>query len=439
MPRLTRFLTCLLGLLLLAATPASAQDMPPWGTGDSKGEDLSIYLVTFGPGDDVASWWGHGSLVVEDQRLKQSRLYNYGMFSFDERMLMRYAMGRLEFWVDDASPAGTFRFYRSLNRDVRLQELNLSPAQKVDMAKALAVNVLPENRNYLYQHYADNCVTRLRDGIDRALGGTFQQAMSGPGRMTLREHTRRYTAVGPPMSVLLDFLMNDEIDKPITRWQEAFLPDELERQVAEMQVVGADGQKHPLVARAFSVYTATGRPALPEQPPKYAPVMLLMGLVFGGGAVGLSLWGRRSGGRAPRVLLGLQNVLVGLVFGIPGFALFIMWLFTDHTVTYHNENLFQANPLTLLALPLGLQLMLGSKKAPERMRRLWWVLAGLGVLGLVLKVLPPFDQDNWRLIGLILPISLGMAGAFTRARVQAPAEVRPSSEPMAPSLKASGS
>jgi hypothetical protein len=439
MPRLTRLLTCLLGLLLLAATPASAQDMPPWGTGESRGEDLSIYLVTFGPGDDVASWWGHGSLVVEDQRLKQSRLYNYGMFSFDERMLMRYAMGRLEFWVDDAGPGGTFRFYRSLNRDVRLQELNLTPAQRAELGRLLAVNVLPENRHYLYQHYDDNCVTRLRDGIDKVLGGTFHQAMSGPGRMTLREHTRRYTSVGPAMSVLLDFLMNDEIDKPITRWQEAFLPDELERQVADMQVVGEDGQKRPLVAKAFSLYTAQGRPALPEQPPKYAPVMLLLGLVFGGGAVGLALWGRRSGGRAPRMLLGLQNVLIGLVFGIPGFALFIMWLFTDHTVTYRNENLFLANPLTILAIPLGIQLMLGSRKAPERMRGLWWVLAGLGVLGLVLKVLPPFDQDNWRLIALILPISVGMAGAFTLARVKAPAAAGAPAEPLAPSLKASGS
>ncbi|HZI06142.1 MAG TPA: DUF4105 domain-containing protein, partial [Archangium sp.] len=120
MPRLAPLLTCLLGLLLLAATPAHSQEMPPWGTGESQGEDLSIYLVTFGPGDDVASWFGHGSLVVEDQRQKQSRLYNYGMFSFDSSMLARYAMGRLEFWVDDASAGATFRFYRSLNRDVRL-------------------------------------------------------------------------------------------------------------------------------------------------------------------------------------------------------------------------------------------------------------------------------------------------------------------------------
>ncbi|HYO51591.1 DUF4105 domain-containing protein [Archangium sp.] len=437
MPRLAPLLTCLLGLLLLASTPAHAQETPPWGTGESRGEDLTIYLVTFGPGDDVAAWWGHGSLVVEDQRLEQSRLYNYGMFSFDERMLARYAMGRLEFWVDDASPGATFRFYRSLDRDVRLQELNLTSAQKVELGRLLAVNVLPENRHYVYHHYNDNCVTRLRDGIDKVLGGQFQQVMSSPGRMTLRDHTRRYTAVGPAMSLLLDFLMNDEIDQPVTRWQEAFLPDELERLVAEMQVVGEDGQKRPLVAKALNVYEAKGRPATPAEPPRYGPVLLLLGLALGGGAVGLALWGRRSGGRAPRILLGLQNALVGLVLGIPGFALFIMWLFTDHTVTYRNENLFLANPLTLLTLPLGIQLMRGSEKARERMRRLWLVLAGLGVLGLALKVLPMFDQDNWRLIALLLPLSVGMAGAFTLARARAQAQA--TSEPLTPSLKASGS
>ncbi|QRO01128.1 DUF4105 domain-containing protein [Archangium violaceum] len=434
MPRLAPLLTCLLGLLLLVAHPAHAQEMPPWGTGESRGEDLSIYLVTFGPGDDVASWWGHGSLVVEDHKAQQARLYNYGMFSFDQTMLLRYAMGRLEFWVDDASPGATFRFYRSLNRDVRLQELNLSVAQRVELARLLAVNVLPENRNYLYQHYSDNCVTRLRDGIDKVLGGQLQQAMSTPGRMTLRDHVRRYTSVGPPMSLLLDFLMNDEIDQPITRWQEAFLPDELERQVAEMQVVGEDGQKHPLVARNMTSYASQGRPQTPEQPPKYGPVLLVLGLVFGGGAVGLSLWHRRSGARAPRLLLGLQNVLVGLVLGIPGFALFIMWLFTEHTVTHRNENLFLANPLTLLALPLGIQLIFGSARAPERLRRLWLVLAGLGLLGLVLKALPMFDQDNWRLIALILPISAGMAGALRLGR--APAAAR-APDALASSLKAS--
>ena len=137
------------------------------------------------------------------------------------------------------------------------------------------------------------------------------------------------------------------------------------------------------------------------------------------------------------MLLGLQNVLMGLVFGIPGLALFIMWLGTDHTVTYRNENLFLANPLTVLALPLGLQLMAGSVKAPARLAWLWRALGALGLLGLVLKVLPLFDQDNWRLIALLLPMSVGMAGALWLLR--APVAGREVAPPVAPDLKVSGS
>jgi hypothetical protein len=416
MPRSAPLLACLLGLLLIAA-PARAASPPPWGTGESRGEDLVISLVTFSPGDDVASWWGHGSLVVEDRRLEQARLYNYGMFSFDSTMLGRYAMGRLEFWVAEAGVTRTYRFYQSLNRDVRIQELNLTPEQRLRMGRLLADNVLPENRDYLYHHYDDNCVTRLRDMIDKAVGGQLRQAASAPARMTLRDHTRRYTAVSPPMSVLLDFLMNDEIDRPITRWEEAFLPDELERQVAELQVMGPDGQKAPLVAKSWT-YFQSDRPPVPEQPPRYGPWMLALGLAVGASAVGLAYWGRR-GGRLPRVLLGLENMVLGLVFGLPGTALFIMWLVTNHTVTYRNENLFLANPLTLLALPLGLQLAWGSAKARARLRLVWLMLAASGMLGLLLKLLPMFDQDTWRLTALILPISMGFAGAFHLDRVLA--------------------
>jgi hypothetical protein len=418
MPRLSLIATCLLGLLLWAA-PARAASVPPWGTGESRGEDLSIWLVTFSPGDDVPSWWGHGSLVVEDRKLQHSRVYNYGMFSFDDAMLARFAMGRLEFWVGQASVNGTFRFYKSEDRDVRIQELNLTPEQRVTVAKRLADNVLPENRDYLYHHYNDNCVTRLRDMIDVAVGGQLREESKAPGRMTLREHTRRYTAVNAPMSVLLDFMMNDEIDRPVTKWEEAFLPDELEAQVAALQVKGADGQPQSLVAKQWNYYESPTRQRPPAEPPPWGPWILALGVALGGAAVGLAAWERKRGSRAARILLGLQNVVLGLVLGLPGTALFIMWLVTDHTVVYRNENLFLANPLTLLALPLGVALMWGSAKARARLLKVWDVLAALGVLGVVLKVLPSFDQDNWRLIALILPISLGMAGAFGLDRLLA--------------------
>lgn len=397
--------------LALGLFGLAAQAEVPWQSGESRGEDLAISLVTFGPGDEIASWFGHSALVVEDRRLGAGRLYNYGMFSFDQTMLARFAMGRLTFWVSEDPVAGTLQFYLREGRDVRIQELNLSPAQRLEVARVLATNALPQNRDYLYHHFRDNCATRPRDVIDRALGGQLQRASSAPARMTLRDHARRHTAVSPPMSLLLDFLMNDEIDRPISVWDEGFLPSELERQVAELRYLNQSGQLVPLVARS-DTYHRSSRPPVPERPPSHGPWLLLLGFLSGVLPLALSLRGGFSRGRWPRVLFGAHQVGVGLTLGLPGLVLFLMWLFTEHTVTWRNENLLLANPLTFLALPMGLALVFGSRLARAVLERAWLLLALSGILALAIKVFAVFDQDNWSLLALCVPLNLGTAGAL---------------------------
>lgn len=400
--------------LWLGLSSAAGAAMPGWVTGESRPEDLVVYLVTFGPGDEVFSWFGHTGLVVEDRRTSQARLYNYGMFSFNEKMLARFAMGRLTFWVGEDPVQASYRFYKEQGRDVRIQELNLSPTRRAGLAKALGENVLPQNRDYLYHHYDDNCATRPRDMVDRFIDGQLKSGTQTPARMSLRDHTRRHAAVNAAMSLLLDFLMNDEIDRPILKAHEAFLPEELERQVAELSYVDETGAKVPLVARAWTYFDAPRTP-VPEQPPALGPWALMAGLLLGA----IPPWIARKGlaARWRRVCAGLHAALVGLVFGIPGLGLAIMWAITNHTVTFRNENLFLANPLTFAALPLGIAWAVGSTRAGRWLARLWYVLSALGLLGVALKVLPVFNQDNWRIVGLILPVSLGLAaGAWLDER-----------------------
>ncbi len=408
--------------LVLPARALAQGGRAPWGTGQSRGEDLDIYLVTFGPGDQVISWFGHTALVVEDARLKQRRLYNYGMFGFGPDMLPKFAMGRLEFWVEDTTMVvPTYRYYARDNRDVRIQRLNLSPAKKVELAHSLDENVQPQNREYLYHHYFDNCSTRPRDIIDRALDGQLKKVASVPARMTLRDHTRRHSDAIPPLSVLLDFLMNDEIDQPVSNWDETFLPQELETLVARTQYVDAQGNTVPLVAEEQVWFKSTRAP-VPANPPGYAVVLLLLGLAVGGSAFGLATWHRRTRSRLPRVLLGIENALLGLVLGLPGTALLLMGLVTNHTVTFRNENLLLANPVTLVALPMGIALIWGSPRAARWLRMAWTFLSATGAVALLLKAVPLFDQDNWRIIAFVLPISLGMAAAsVVYARAIAPA------------------
>ena len=117
-------------------------------TGESQPADIAVTLVTFSPGDSLVEWWGHTSFVIEDRRTNHARLYNFGMFgpkAGDTLGFVKdFAKGRLIFWVADDSVLGTFGFYKQyLNRDVRLQELDLEPAEAMQIATALGTHVLP--------------------------------------------------------------------------------------------------------------------------------------------------------------------------------------------------------------------------------------------------------------------------------------------------------
>jgi hypothetical protein len=57
-------------------------------------------------------------------------------------------------------------------------------------------------------------------------------------------------------------------------------------------------------------------------------------------------------------------------------------------------------------------LMWGAKRAKPLLKWTWTVLAATSVLGVLVKVLPVFNQDNWNLIALALPVNVAFAAVF---------------------------
>lgn len=387
--------------ILLSIGLLSGQE--PWAKDQSNAEDIRIKLVTFGPGDDIPSWWGHGGIIVEDIVNKRARIYNFGLYSFDGTMLAKFAAGRLIFSVGDFSIPGYLYYYRQLNRDVRVQTLNLPPKKRLKMAQALAENVLPENREYLYHHYYDNCSTRLRDVINVAVDGALYEATDKPGRMTLRGHTKRYVGHSFYMEMLLMFLMGDEIDKPIKEWDEMFLPDELEHRVGELIIKSEDGKIQPLVSSKYIFYKAD-RDQVFKNIPLHWPLALLSGIVIGLIAIILVLWLKNSTNPWKNVIYGIYVTILGILIGIPGLFLALLVSFTNHSVTFFNENLIFINPLTFLFLIVGVAIARNKNWAWIWQDHLWLIHLILLSIALLLKFLPGFDQENDLIVIFVLPL-----------------------------------
>jgi hypothetical protein len=403
------------GLTVALCRPASAELRSPWGL-TQRDEDLQVALVTFGRGDSIDEYFGHNALLVEDKQREVAVLYNFGMFNFGPDMLPKYLQGQLEFWAAATPVEPTFRQYMEENRSIHVRELRLSPKRRRYLAERLAYYVLPEHRSYLYHHYFNNCSTKLRDLIDETVGGQLRRATSGPGNFTYRGDTRRYTQHDPIIHMLLLLWMNDSMERPIRRYDEAYLPDELEHLVDATSYMDEAGQKGPLVASAYTVFEAR-RAAVPATPSRAWPAILAVGLLLGGLSLALSRL-VRGGGRLARVLFGLHHMALGLLMGVPGLVLFL-FLFTKWDVTHYNENLFLANPLTFLAFPLGFWTALGSQKAQRWLSIVWLLLGVSTLLLLLLKLLPAFDQDTHLTMALFVPMNLGCAlahaGLFWRS------------------------
>lgn len=372
------------------------------------GERLKIKLATIGPGDELTNWWGHNAVIVEDTVSGDSYFYNYGLYSFSDNFITNFVRGRLIFQVGAFQTEWAINYYRGENRSIRIQTLNLSPDKRLELARKLEDNIKPENRDYLYHHYLDNCATRIRDLIDRSVHGQLKDYTNVPARFTLRELTRRYAYHSYIWTWLLMFPMNDSIDKPMARWGDMFLPNEMENIFDDFAYVDSSGQEKPLVSEKVTIFESVGRTTIPEHPPNYIYYTLLISL-----AISLLVFvAAYLENKGIRLYFGLLNLFLGAFIGILGLFLTLVSLFTDHVIAYYNENLFLTNPLSAIIPIVAIAYLFKKKWSEEWLRNLWYIHLALGILLLILKIFPLFDQDNSLALVTFMPLYVVFAISF---------------------------
>jgi Domain of unknown function (DUF4105) len=369
--------------------------------------------MTMGPGKHVWERFGHNAIWIHDPVRGTDQAYNYGLFDFRQHnFLLRFVQGRMWYWMQGFPAQSYVESYRRANRSVWIQELNIPPEARRELQEFLEWNERPENRFYHYDYYRDNCSTRVRDALDRALGGRIRERTSGmPTGKTYRSHTLRLTANDPPIYTGLLLALGHPVDRPITAWEEMFLPLAVREHLRKITVADADGSEVPLVRSERTLFESTDPPP-PAEPPFWLPFYLIAGIAIGGTAFVLAGLARDSG--PARVGFVLVSWGWSLLTGVAGLVLAGMWGFTDHTAAYNNENVLQADLLALPLLWLVPRLVFGSRSAGRPALIFAGILGGLSLAGLVLKLFPQFYQVNGAVIALALPAHLGVAAGIWR-------------------------
>jgi len=228
--------------LVLTASVAQAQPahlLPgDFEAGRVEAEAPTIVVLSFGMGDRIFEKFGHSAICLRyHDPMRIPVCFNYGVTDFAEGlpMIWGFLRGEQKFWVEPTSLGSMMSFYVSEDRDIWEQELPLTEPQRRAIEDKLWSDVAPENRYYNYDHFFDNCTTRLRDMIDTASGGALRIGGAEPYPLTFREIGHHGLAELPPLIVLTDFVMGRQVDEHPTRWQAMFHPDilrhELDRQL----------------------------------------------------------------------------------------------------------------------------------------------------------------------------------------------------------------
>jgi hypothetical protein len=395
-PRLSRLAglaALVLGVVALAA-PAHAQrnrmgriDARPGATAPV------VQLFTFGRGDVIFEKFGHTAICLDyDEPERETTCFNYGVTDFTlppATLTWRFIRGKQVFFVEPIPLSGMMRFYQHEDRTIWRQSIPLDEQQARAAEKVLLEDLDPKRGSYIYDHFVDNCTTRLRDIIDNAAGGVLKRGAAGRTYpLTLREMGRRGLAEFPAPA-LADFTLGRYLDQRPSMWQAMYHPYVLRDEV----------EKHFGVAPEL-LYERK-RPPLPEDGPTGRPWALLIGLI-----IALPLIAARATGRFERAALAFTSIPLALM----GVVLWTVAIISSIPTLRWNEALLLYVPFDA-ALPF-----LGEQRRRQYARVRLGFIVGVSLL----RAVGLFRQPLWIPIVIAFVIFSAIAVDLRRGRAVRP-------------------
>ena len=295
---------------------------------------LRISLLTCTPGEDLYSTFGHSALRVTDSANNDDIVYNYGTFDFSEPgFYLKFIRGKLMYYLSTEDFDSFRDFYKTENRGMTEQVLQLTTSEKNKIKYLLQQNLMAENRYYKYDFLFDNCTTRLRDIIEKTADTTvfYGNVLSRKTKFRqliyeyLNYNDKQWSKLG------IDLFLGSKTDAIMITRQVMFLPDYLMKTFDNTRIGHT-----PLVAFSKNLYPISlqsKRNNFATHPAFIFSILFLLIVV-------LSFSKNNS---IQKFIYGFDGFIF-FITGLLGVIMLFMWFGTDHTMCKSNYNLLWAWP-----------------------------------------------------------------------------------------------
>ncbi len=309
-------------------------------------DSIQLSLLTCAPGEEIYSLFGHTAIRYQNYTQNIDAVFNYGMFSFNTpNFILRFTLGETDYQLGVTSYSEFADEYNYYGRSVWQQNINLTQPEKLKLIKLLEDNYRPENRVYRYNFFFDNCATRPKDQIEKAIDGRLEYGRNMDDKNTgksFRDIIHQYTKGHPWDRFGIDLCIGSTADRPITYRQMMFAPFYVKDFFEKAIIINPSGVGRPLVEKETKVVNPPNVVTSQQQglTPLQSSLLLFIIVTL------ITIYGIRHNKTFWQV-----DLILFFVAGITGCILTFLVLFSKHPAVSPNFLLFIFHPIHLLWLP----------------------------------------------------------------------------------------
>ncbi len=364
-------------MLLLLALQAFAQPT----------DSLQISLITCSPGPKVYSLYGHTAIRCQNFTRGADWVFNYGVFSFTQpNFIWRFVLGKCDYMVEAIPWKYFLTDYEKRGSSVTAQVLNLNQIEAFRIFYNLIENCRPENCEYRYNFFYNNCTTKARDMIEYSVEGEVEYTPE-PNKKSFRQILHEYTDVNPWAGEGNDMLLGAAVDTLLDDRSQMFAPEYMMHYLDGAVVRDGEGNVKPLVKRTDILLAKREMPVellLPISPLAAGWLLLAFALMI----VCIEYFSH--------YMLWIWDVILLFLQGCAGSLLVFMFLFSQHPSVDTNWLVWLLNPIAFLGIPLVV-------KAAWHRRKTLWHAYNFTILTLFIVFSPWIPQDFG---DIVVPLAL---------------------------------